>query len=436
MVSAAIDDWVWRSHAIIAVSLSADGTIRAPNPALERLAARELAGVPLASLIEPSQHRALARRLAAADEQWRPAVFAFLAAGGRPSIDRRLWLARTGDELLAIGEPVTDEQERLVEKVLELNDELVATHRELVRQRSAADAAAERVGHLEAISAAGLAGRDLHAVLHDVLRVIVRAVDAESASILLREGDALVVRAALGEWQEGARVAPGDVISGLGGGMAGVPLTLVEGALQVRARAGAAFTDADLRLLTPAAERAALAISRAQLLERERGIAETLQRALLPEQLPTVPGRSPARAVRARGRRGRRRLVRRRAPGLGRARAGDRRRRGQGHPGRDADGRAARRRCAPACSTAASRPRCCVGSTASPCAPAGWRPSRSSCSTRGRARCATRAPVTCRRCSSSPTGRFDSLEGESGRRCWPSTRTWSPAAPCSPPARG
>ena len=290
MVSAAIDDWVWRSHAIIAVSLSADGTIRAPNPALERLAARELAGVPLASLIEPSQHRALARRLAAADEQWRPAVFAFLATGGRPSIDRRLWLARAGDELLAIGEPVTDEQERLVEKVLELNDELVATHRELVRQRSAADAAAERVGHLEAISAAGLAGRDLHAVLHDVLRVIVRAVDAESASILLCEGDTLVVRAALGEWQEGARVAPGDVVSGLGGGMAGVPLTLVEGALQVRARAGAAFTDADLRLLTPAAERAALAISRAQLLERERGIAETLQRALLPEQLPAVPG--------------------------------------------------------------------------------------------------------------------------------------------------
>ena len=34
-----------------------------------------------------------------------------------------------------IGEPVTDEQERLVEKVLELNDELVSTHRALVRQR-------------------------------------------------------------------------------------------------------------------------------------------------------------------------------------------------------------------------------------------------------------------------------------------------------------
>ena len=28
MVLAAIEDWVWRSHAIIAASLAADGTIR------------------------------------------------------------------------------------------------------------------------------------------------------------------------------------------------------------------------------------------------------------------------------------------------------------------------------------------------------------------------------------------------------------------------
>ena len=332
MVSVAIEDWVWRSHAIIAASLAADGTIHASNPALARLAGRELAGVPLATLIEPSQHPALARRLAAADEHWRPGVFAFLAAAGRPSIDRRLWLARAGDDLLVVGEPVTDEQERLVEKVLELNDELVATHRELVRQRGAAETAAERVRHLEAISAAGLAGLDLDAVLHDVLRVIARAVDAEAAAILLREGDALVVRAALGEWHEGARVAPADATAaegdpGLVGaadathaeggslrligaadathaeggpqllgadpGLAGVPLVLdgtTHGALQVRAHTGSSFTEADLRLLTPAAERAALAISRAQLLERERGIAETLQRALLPERLPEVPG--------------------------------------------------------------------------------------------------------------------------------------------------
>ena len=125
--------------------------------------------MPLSTLIEPSQHPALARRLAAADAH-SPGGVRLPRRRRRPSIDRRLWLARAGDDLLVVGEPVTGGQERLVEKVLELDDELVATHRELVRQRGTAEANAERVRHLEAIAAAGLVGRDLDAVLHDVLR--------------------------------------------------------------------------------------------------------------------------------------------------------------------------------------------------------------------------------------------------------------------------
>ena len=95
-----------------------------------------------ADLIEPSQHGALARRLSAADDSWRSGTFAFRTDAGRPATDRRLWIAGDADELLVIGEPLIDEQERLVEKVLELNDELVSTHRELVRQRRQIAAAA------------------------------------------------------------------------------------------------------------------------------------------------------------------------------------------------------------------------------------------------------------------------------------------------------
>ena len=178
----------------------------------------------------------------------------------------------------------------------------MSTHRELVRQRTAAEEGARRVRHLEAIAAAGLAGHDLDVVLKDVLRVIVRAVEGESGSVLLLEGDELVVRSVLGEQADGQGVAEEiaadgrpRMVSGEGDqpGVAGVPLVFedrVQGVLQVRARAGASFDQADLRLLLPAAERAALAISRAQLLERERAIAETLQRALLPERLPSIGG--------------------------------------------------------------------------------------------------------------------------------------------------
>ncbi len=133
MVSVSIEEWTWRSAAVVAAALTLDGAIVRANPALERLGGR--AGAALADLIEPSQHAALERRLSAAGDGWRSGTFAFRSESGRPATDRRLWIARAGDELLVIGEPLIDEQDRLVEKVLELNDELVNTHRELVRQR-------------------------------------------------------------------------------------------------------------------------------------------------------------------------------------------------------------------------------------------------------------------------------------------------------------
>ncbi len=64
----------------------------------------------------------------------------------------------------------------------------------------------------------------------------------------------------------------------------------VLGALVVGSLFPRTFTPADASLLQIAADRAALAVERARLYEREHGIAQRLQRALLPERLPTVPG--------------------------------------------------------------------------------------------------------------------------------------------------
>jgi serine phosphatase RsbU (regulator of sigma subunit) len=75
--------------------------------------------------------------------------------------------------------------------------------------------------------------------------------------------------------------------------MAGVPLVLegeVIGVLHVTSGELARFSEADLNLLVPAAERAALAIGRARVVDRERDIAETLQRSLLPRVPPSFAG--------------------------------------------------------------------------------------------------------------------------------------------------
>ena len=72
-----------------------------------------------------------------------------------------------------------------------------------------------------------------------------------------------------------------------------MPLLLhdeVIGVLHVTSDELSRFGEDDLSLLVPAAERAALAIGRGRVIERERRIAETLQRALLPDALPHVDG--------------------------------------------------------------------------------------------------------------------------------------------------
>ena len=120
--------------------------------------------------------------------------------------------------------------------------------------------------------------------------------------------------------------------------MIGVPLLAggeLTGVLVVCAASPRRFSSDDLNLLRLAADRVALAIDHARLYERELRIAETLQRSLLPERLPQMPGLDVSARVPAGrgGSRGRRRLVRR-APDLRRrSRAGHGRHRRQGPRG-------------------------------------------------------------------------------------------------------
>ncbi len=75
--------------------------------------------------------------------------------------------------------------------------------------------------------------------------------------------------------------------------MIGVPLLAggeLTGVLVVCAAAPRHFSPDDLNLLRLAADRVALAIDHARLYQRELKIAETLQRSLLPERLPGLPG--------------------------------------------------------------------------------------------------------------------------------------------------
>jgi serine phosphatase RsbU (regulator of sigma subunit)/anti-sigma regulatory factor (Ser/Thr protein kinase) len=182
--------------------------------------------------------------------------------------------------------------------------------------------AADRLRDLQDITDASLAYLPLDTLLQELLTRVVGILGVDTSAILLLEDDdkTLVARAAQGleeEVERGVRIPVGrgfagriaatrrpvrilnladaDVVNpilrekGLVS-MLGVPLLVegnVVGVLHVGTLRRRAFDDDDEELLQRAADRAALAIF-SRLTERERGLADALQRSLMP-RLPELP---------------------------------------------------------------------------------------------------------------------------------------------------
>ena len=200
--------------------------------------------------------------------------------------------------------------------------------------------AADRLRDLQSITDAALAYLPLETLLDELLTRVIEILGVDTAAILLLEDDdtTLVPRAAKGleeEVERGVRiplgrgfagriaatrrpvrimnVAEADIVNpvlrekGLHS-LLGVPLLVegnVVGVLHVGTLRERAFDDDDEQLLQRAGDRAALAIF-SRLTERERGLADALQRSLMP-RLPDLPAVSfagrylPAAAARLGG---------------------------------------------------------------------------------------------------------------------------------------
>jgi PAS domain S-box-containing protein len=196
---------------------------------------------------------------------------------------------------------------------------------QLIRAQSAranAEAASERLRLLQSITVAALGADDLDALLRELLDRLIEALDADRAAIVLSDAEEHVVARAAGGVETvveradfartddvAARVAaargPVSIVdvgsaqidaSSLGpaiSSLLAVPLVDggdVIGSLQVGTLPRREFDAETVDLLMMAAGRASLAIARTRLYERERRIAQQLQRSLLPSRLPHVPG--------------------------------------------------------------------------------------------------------------------------------------------------
>ena len=184
-----------------------------------------------------------------------------------------------------------------------------------------------RIEDVQKVTEAALAYLDLDDLLKELLDRVTDMLDADTAAVLLVEegGRTLAARAAKGleeEVERGFRLPVGRgfagriaftrepvVIRDLGGdspiqpvnplfrekgvrSLLGVPLMVegeVIGVLHVGSLTRREFKERDIELLQLVANRVALSIERSRLMVQGR-IAATLQRSLLPRQLPQVPG--------------------------------------------------------------------------------------------------------------------------------------------------
>ena len=192
------------------------------------------------------------------------------------------------------------------------------------RARAEAERSAQTVRALQRVTDAALAYLSVDELLSELLIRIREILRADTAAILMlnNEGDTLIARAAKGieeEVEQGVRIPLGKGFAGRVAAerrpvavfdldkyevvnpilrekgirsLLGVPLLVegrVLGVLHVGTLTQRHFDADDETLLRLAADRAALAIEHAQLYEHRR-LAEALQRNLLPERLPRVPG--------------------------------------------------------------------------------------------------------------------------------------------------
>jgi PAS domain S-box-containing protein len=192
------------------------------------------------------------------------------------------------------------------------------------RARLAAERANDRLRKLEAVAQVGLASQTLDQLLEDLLPLACDLFGADRSTLFLVEEEEpeLELRAAVGidlDLVGRLKIPIGAGIAGRiagtgqpllvddvskehpmspylrehGGSLLGVPLRVegrVLGVLTVSSDRLSAFEERDLRILTLAAERVALALERISLYEREHETAVTLQRSVLPEAMPDLEG--------------------------------------------------------------------------------------------------------------------------------------------------
>jgi PAS domain S-box-containing protein len=310
------------------ISTDAQGRVLDINAAAERLLGRSRAD----ALGRPFQELGIPAEAQAKFIQRRRDLLKAAREGGTRHLELRVTINRPDGTQLR-GETMIWVVERDGElmfnaRLTDIGDRLMEERkRERLVRSEAARAEAERaaltIGRLQAVADAALTQRDLDQLGPEILARTREVLDAEAAALLLIQDDgslSLISSDPVVAQNRPERV-PAD--AGIAGrvlatrrpvllndppaseladpsildvgisSMLGVPLIAhgeVIGVIEVGVRAPRKLGPDDIDLLRLTADRVALAIEHVRAYGREHHIAETLQRSLLPQTLPSLPG--------------------------------------------------------------------------------------------------------------------------------------------------
>ena len=274
--------------------LDSDGRIVRSNPAFARLVEREsgdLTGVAVVDLCEP-QDRSL---LSATLEQ----VTRARPGSGQPSVDLRLRSGAGPEVWVAMVASVIATTEFAEPLLLAQWVDLTVRRRaeqdraDLMLEQAArmqAESIAERLSKLQALTSA-LEPLGLDELLPKLAERLAELFGVEAAEVEIagEHDQQRVVRVSGGQ----LTTSPREPAEAGTERWRQVPLVIERttvGHLRLAQPTGRSFTTTERSLLQDAADRAALAIRRAQLHEEEHRIAVELQRGLVPKSLPEVSG--------------------------------------------------------------------------------------------------------------------------------------------------
>jgi PAS domain S-box-containing protein len=279
--------------------LDAEGRIIRSNPAFAHLVARdpaELMGVAVADLCHDEDRPALLDAFEEIRQSHRDpaAVRSALDVRLQSSGDAQVWVGMVASAIEAaeLAEPML-----LVQWVdLTVRRRAEQDRAELLLEQAArvqAEAIAERLSKLQTLTSA-MEALALDELLPQLASRLAELFEADVAEVQVSgELDRpLVVRAVAGRvGPAAARSTEAPVVAE--NSWCEAPL-VIEGAsvgyLRLALASGRAFSPTERSLLQDAADRAALAIRRAQLHEEEHRIAVELQRGLIPKSMPEVGG--------------------------------------------------------------------------------------------------------------------------------------------------